>query len=503
MRRALGVVFAVAACAEVRETPARAPRWESDLRPVLEARCATCHAGASPAAGWSVTRYTDALACREATDGGAVASRLRRALDRADHAPFVDARVRRAVDAWIAGGSLARAGLAHDPGFADPRAAAFHGRSLRASRWAPMLDGTRQDACGRCHAGAPTRPPNARPDAASVGATPCTECHRAPGGALACDTCHDSAETWSGDRCLTPRPAGSHARHVVAGDALPQPLACDTCHPTRDRALAAGPHGDGTVDLRFDPSLAGADARYDVATGACAVRCHAATPTTPAPRWRQTERAVTCTGCHETPPRDHWPGPCTACHAETNATGTALTRARLHLNGRVDLGDGSGTCAACHGRDGDPTPIDRTHQAHRGTTLTAPVACGECHEVPATVRAAGHLEDRGAGDVRLGARATARGARPRFEAGTCAAVACHGEGTLGRSDTRVAWSANVGPLGCDGCHDAPPPYPHTAATSCELTTCHGSTFAREGDALRVIDGARSSHIDGRVSAGVP
>ena len=118
------------------------------------------------------------------------------------------------------------------------------------------------------------------------------------------------------------------------------------------------------------------------------------------------------------------------------------------------------------------------------------------------MRAAGHLDDRGAADVRLGARASARGARPSYSAETCAAVACHGEGTLGRSATRIAWGSDVGPLGCDGCHDAPPPYPHTAATSCEMVTCHGSTVEREGGALRVLDGARSLHIDGLVGAGV-
>ncbi len=511
--RAVGaaIALALAGCGEVRETAAHAPDWELDLRPTLTARCGSCHSGAAPAGGWSVARYTDALSCVAAADAGVdggvdVATRLRRALDRSDHAAYVDARLRGLVDAWVAGGARPRRGAMHDPGFVDPRSPSFHARVLRAARWAPMLDGTRQDACGRCHEGTPSRPRGVSEGAPAAGATACTTCHDAPAGVLDCATCHgEGRRPWPGPTCLAPpdaRPTDAHARHVVAGATLLSPLSCTACHPARDTNLSSGSHGDGVVDVRFDPALAGPSARYEASTGACSVGCHAATPSSPAPRWRQPQTATPCAGCHETPPRNHWPGPCTTCHVEPNATGTALTANRLHLNGRVDVGDGSGTCSACHGRDGDPWPLDATHRAHRDTTLTTPVACSECHEVPATVTAPGHLDDRGAGDLRFGARALARGSRATFEAGTCASVACHGEGLIGRSSTRVAWRATSSP-GCDGCHGTPPPRPHTASASCENVICHGAEVERVGDALRLLPSGRAAHIDGVTNAGVP
>ncbi len=499
--------LAIAGCGEVREATVHAADWELDLRPVLDARCAACHAGDAPAAGWSVARYTDALACIEPGDGGVgVAARLRRALARDDHAAYVDARVRSAVDAWIAGGAAPRRGVMHDPGIVDPRSPSFHGRALRAARWAPMLDGTRQDACGRCHDGAPARPATVRVGAAAAGATACTTCHTAAAGALDCATCHgEGVAPWPGATCLTPpsgRPVGAHARHVLAGAALLQPLACEGCHPARDvTQLAAGAHGDGVVDVRFD-ARAGDGARYDAATGACSVVCHTVATSAP-PRWGQTQTVGPCTGCHATPPRDHWAGPCTTCHADVNATGTAFVGARFHLNGRVDLGDGSGTCAACHGRDGDPLPRDATHQAHRGTQVTTMVQCSECHAVPATVTAPGHLEDRGAGDLRFGARATARSSPARFEAGACASIACHGEGLIARRETTVSWRGGALPRDCSGCHGAPPPQPHTASPSCEIASCHGSEVERVDGALRIRDVGRAAHIDGFVTAGVP
>jgi hypothetical protein len=49
-----------------------------------------------------------------------------------------------------------------------------------------------------------------------------------------------------------------------------------------------------------------------------------------------------CNDCHGAPPVAHPAGPCTNCHSEANANGTALTPGPLHLNGRIDFGDGTG-----------------------------------------------------------------------------------------------------------------------------------------------------------------
>ncbi len=503
------VALALQGCADVRERPTAAVDWDVDLRPALAAHCGRCHGGDTPAGDWSVTRYTDVVSCFEASDGGVdggvdVATRLRRGLARPDHAPYIDLNLRTAIDTWIAGGAKPRRGSMHEGGFVDPRSPSFHGRLLRASRWAQMLDGTRQDACGRCHDGAPSRPSTVRRGAEAAGATPCTSCHTATAGALDCSTCHgEGGRVWPGPTCRM-LPAGhndAHARHVIAGSALLAPLACSTCHPARDTSLSTGSHGDGTVDVRFDTAVAGPGGTYDPATHTCSVRCHAATATSPTPRWREPSTGATCQGCHGAPPAGHWTQPCTTCHFEANGAGTGLLRATMHLNGRVDLGDGSNTCASCHGRNGDPWPTDATHQAHRNSRVTSPVACAECHDIPATVTAAGHLDDRGPGDVRFGVRALARSARPTYDGATCSQVACHGEGLIARSSTRMSWRPTAITGGCQTCHGAPPPLPHTNNPTCEATLCHGLDVERVGTSLGIIEARRSMHIDGFVYAG--
>lgn len=495
-------------CADVRETPTVAtPDWELDLRPALTAACARCHDGDTPAGDWAVSRYTDAVSCFESLDGGvgvSVANRLRRALGRDDHASYFNPALRRSIDAWITGGARPRRGSMHEGGFVDPRSPYFHGRLLRASRWAQMLDGTRQDACGRCHDGTPSRPSTVREGAPAAGATPCTACHTATAGVLDCSTCHgEGGRVWPGPTCrMLPATHGdAHARHVLPGAALLQPLACATCHPARDTNLATGSHGDGTIDVRFDTAIVGATARYDAASGSCTVSCHSADAMSPTPHWRTPSSGPTCAGCHGAPPAGHWTQPCTTCHFEANATGTALARAALHLNGRVDFGDGTNNCGSCHGSNGDPWPRDATHQAHRNASVTTPVTCDECHEVPATITAAGHLDDRGAGDLRFGARATARGARPSYVSGSCVSVACHGENLIGRSGVRIAWRGGSVAGNCVGCHGAPPALPHSNNGSCELVLCHGSEVERVDGALRIIASQRASHINGVVTAG--
>jgi predicted CxxxxCH...CXXCH cytochrome family protein len=499
--RALTLGLALAACGEVRELPRTRVTWAADLRPVLVARCGRCHLGEAAAGHWRADRFPDALGCDVVGgDGRVQATRLLSALERPDHAPHVDEAVRRGVNAWLADGARARPGLAHDPGIIDPRSTAFHGRTLRAVRWAPMLDPARPDACGRCHEGAPARPDGVLRTAEASGATPCTDCHPGPQGPLGCETCHGGERSGFGGSCLpwrAQRP-GSHAAHSTVGAVLSETLRCTTCHPPRGTELAHGTHGDGVVDVHFDPRVAGEGARFEASAGTCLVRCHGSAA---APRWGGGPLTGACNGCHRSPPEAHPAGTCDRCHSEVPPAGGALLSRRLHLNGRVDLGDGSGGCSACHGRGVDPLPTDRVHQAHGRSALTEPVGCSECHAVPATVRAVGHLEDRGPADVRFGPRASARGAQPTWDGRGCAAVACHGEGLRGQAGTRVAWDA--APIGCDGCHAAPPTFPHTTASSCELATCHGGAFERVEGVLRARSETRRTHIDGLVQAGPP
>jgi hypothetical protein len=271
----------------------------------------------------------------------------------------------------------------HPAGVASPQSADFHGKLLRERRFAPMLDKDDPAACGRCHDGTLSRPDTVT--FAAPNATPCTTCHAEPRGILACSTCH--AET--------PR-AGAHAAHVNPSASHATGLACSTCHPTvsaDDPKVIGGLHGDGVVEIQFDPAVVPNEASFDPRTGACAVACHDRKGKRPRLAW--TDRGpLGCNDCHSSPPAAHFPGPCTSCHREANANGTALTNASLHINGRTDLGDGSGKCGACHGQGDSPWPTTGAHAAHRNPKLAGDIACDSCHTVPAAIDAPGHLDGR-------------------------------------------------------------------------------------------------------------
>jgi predicted CxxxxCH...CXXCH cytochrome family protein len=498
------VVVLAMACAESPEAVTRPPVFDRQVRAVLAARCDRCHAGDAAVGMWRSSRYLDAIACVGADgpsavardgDGGVTGAPILRALDRLDHQGVVNERERGILRAWVEDGARAREAAIHPPGIVDPRSADFHGRLLRGSRWAPMLDASGANACGRCHAGTPVRPRDVVLDA--PGATDCRACHTRSEGVLACDTCHGragSAEPRVGD-CLSPGNAGAHAAHRVPRGGG-RGLTCGTCHPSRDAEVARGEHGDGRAQVVFDTSLAGANARYEASTGTCTVACHARGGTTPTPRWSNAA-PLGCNGCHGNPPARHPPGACSACHAEADATGTSLRGTTLHMNGRVDVGDATGTCASCHGSNGTPWPTRGVHALHRDPPRSRLVACENCHPVPTSRDSAGHLD--GVVQVQFSGVALARRARPSWSSGTCAAVACHGEG-LGGAAPALGWNDPASGR-CNTCHGAPPSLPHTQERGCESVLCHGGEVSAGTDGPVITPSGRTRHGDGVVQFG--
>jgi predicted CxxxxCH...CXXCH cytochrome family protein len=478
------------------------PVFDTDVAPILEAHCVSCHGATSPAAGWAVTSFLSTIACVEPSGAPAAlppsTAPILTALGTAPHEGLLNASEQSTLQAWVAAGAPAFTGTVHPPGIVDPRSSAFHGAQLRSERWSAMLDAADPNACGQCHAGTPAIVPGVTSFAPN--ATACTNCHAEPGGPLACSTCHGSG-TQSyppRDLCFFPGDAptaGAHAAHVQPSMASATGIPCSTCHPVPSAGVTTemtGLHGDGQVQVIFDPAKVGPEASYDSASGACAVTCHDLGGQTPRPSWDQTI-AITCNSCHLSPPQGHYTGPCTNCHADANASGTALTGS-LHMNGTVVLGDGSGLCGACHGTGASPWPSTAAHPGHQNPSISLPVACSSCHPVPTSITDPTHLD--GIVHVTFTGLAVARGSLPAWNGTSCASVACHGANLADPAAVPVWTDPSGDAAKCGACHGIPPSQ-HTASTSCNLSVCHGSEVTISAQGVPSISASgQTLHIDG-------
>ena len=212
--------------------------------------------------------------------------------------------------------------------------------------------------------------------------------------------------------------SGAHTVHLV-GSFAPG-LSCGDCHdsqfqvtfPAKTPPAVALARANGAQPSSTRPP---SPARTSTATMA-APSCRSAGAPVPTPLWNPPS-PIACGGCHALPggsvatpwhPQVAVGVQCALCHpGYTNTT----VNLEIHVNGVVDLTrpDMATNCAACHG---DPTrvvpaggelvraapPVDRNggsattlpsvgaHQAHLLPGVNAisdPIACAECHVVPA------------------------------------------------------------------------------------------------------------------------
>jgi predicted CxxxxCH...CXXCH cytochrome family protein len=354
---------------------------------------------ADPARGWSAASYTAAIGCGDIT----------KALNQSDHASFASPLERTKLAGWVAAESPGVTPAVHSAGFANPRSPGNHATFLRSTLYRPLIDPNDADACASCHS--------------SDAAPACTTCHT--NGVDACGTCHGDGDRAypPRDRCLFPAENDdrAHATHVGKG------ISCAACH-------AIGAHRDGKVDV--------------ACTGG---PCHAHGGDNPSPAW--SDGPLGCNDCHRSPPANHYEGACISCHRVDSS---------VHVNGKIDLGDGSGKCGACHGNGDDPRPSTGAHVKH-------PFACETCHSMPAGKHPLG-----GGARIQLGEMAARGGRRPTYEAATmtCAGTYCHASST-------PTWTGPA--TTCASCHGAPPPPPHTTDTTC--TNCHPFSDATHVDGV--------------------
>lgn len=169
------------------------------------------------------------------------------------------------------------------------------------------------------------------------------------------------------------------------------------------------------------------------------------------------------------------------------------------------LADPQAGCAiGCHGSEASNAPpvslsgaTETTHAsigAHQkhldpASTWHRPVACADCHAVPADVGSPGHMDDADRkAELSFGAIA---GAGAMWNGTTCTA-GCHGDGSTGGSATQPMWTRVDGTQStCGSCHGVPPPAPHPSDTNC--ASCHPTM---EEGSMTFRDAA--SHINGVV-----
>jgi predicted CxxxxCH...CXXCH cytochrome family protein len=210
--------------------------------------------------------------------------------------------------------------------------------------------------------------------------------------------------------------------------------------------------------------------------------------------------------------------------------GMKIANPALHVDGQVQLGDGSGACWACHGSAGDPAPprdlsgnADPTaigvgaHAAHLGAThrLSAPVLCSDCHLVPKTISDPGHVDhDLPAivfpQGILAGSLSAADNATPAWDhAGArCANVYCHGGGAMLATDRAAGlertplWTGGTGEAACGACHGVPPvdASHQSSMTLDHCADCHPKTMDASG--AIIVTGPpgalASTHINGVV-----
>lgn len=500
-------------CSVSRSTSAP-PTYDEAVAPIIVERCVACHGPRDPAGGWRAASYLEVIACvadgRTAVLPANEDAPILRVLTNATHASILSQNERDVVAAWVRAGAPKFRGTAHAPSFVDPRSEQSHGRVLRSKNWSPMLDSTSPESCGRCHDGAPSRPESVTSSA--PGAPACTTCHQEPGGALGCNTCHGQgsgeATTATTVKSYPPRNpcffpgdsnvADAHAAHVDGPHT--SGLACSSCHPHPGDPIIGGTHGNGSIDVKLDTKAAGDKATFDASTKVCTTACHArAGGARPTPAWTEST-PMACGDCHASPPARHFQGACAGCHAGVNPDGTAfVTKANLHANGHVDLGDGSGTCGACHGKGEDPWPSTNAHPSHEKPSSAMAVPCGSCHVVPTTFGPGTPHPRGGPATVTLAGLAVARATPAAYAAGSCREVYCHGAGLGGTvADVPVWTDASGSARGCGKCHGLPPPAPHVASPACDL--CHRDGVVGPSGA-RIAPSWTFLHVNGVVDRG--
>ncbi len=179
----------------------------------------------------------------------------------------------------------------------------------------------------------------------------------------------------------------------------------------------------------------------------------------------------------------------------------------------VDAGQpdaGPQTCHSCHGTAlSDAPPRDTLGRTERGLPSVGAhashvgasnwhrdVRCDDCHLVPATVEAPGHIDPSPA-EVVWGPISNSDGVSSAYDGVGCTTY-CHGPSLTGGATARPDWTrSDVSQVYCGDCHGIPPPFPHPQNVGSNCGRCHPD--ARPGlgfsQPQRHIDGVLDLSVD--------
>ncbi|KAF0215186.1 MAG: cytochrome c family, partial [Geobacteraceae bacterium] len=301
------------------------------------------------------------------------------------------------------------------------------------------------------------------------------------GAAIGCKGCHGTTSTYGqpdyANGGAGAALANSHATHVsVAAD-------CGKCHATTSTTgtdITGAGHLDGalTVSLGAAYDTNGATANYDgtLNNKTCsATTCHGSG----IPKWGGTlYSAVQCEKCHGSAAI----GPFYSTSYPTQVTVATDTKVGAHNN---------------HLRANQVTS--------GGHKYSSDIACAECHTVPASVNAAGHMDTALPAELTFGTLAKTGGLIPAFNTTSrqCSNTYCHGATITGGTNKTPTWNVaylNGTSADCGSCHGNPPATAgHTGVAADQCNACHphvnnNRTF---NDVTKHINGA----LDGGISGG--
>jgi hypothetical protein len=418
----------------------------------------------------------------------------------------------------------------HPEAWMEEAATEFHGTYLKGKGYdtkecqpchgGPLNGGTSQTSCFQCHALYPHDAAWSSPDSAdfhgtflkamSYNATECQSCHGTNylGGSsdVSCLSCHPSYP--HNAQWTTGGAASSHGLYLRGkqwNDAE-----CQACHGTNYAGGTSGQscftcHDPYPHDVRF---TSGGHQNYLYSHQYPLNNCQ----TCHGPSYTGGNTQVSCMTslCHVEPggtPRS--PEACNTCHGAFGASSTVLTNAAPP---KSVLGETSPTVRGVG-----------AHAPHLSTTGTGKsLKCQECHLVPATLFAPGHIDNMTVSTPHkvtmadtLARLVTGDGTlrpNPAFDGTSCGGTYCHGNWKLRKATSAYAfiygptdsvmvgsfanapvWTGQSAEAACGTCHGLPPQGHATTFGPC--ANCHTDVV---NASMQIIDPTK--HINGKINA---